>query len=156
LGGVFDKKPAPPAPQAECTWAQQEVAANPNLKDVGTPATTGIPKSGSSTMTLAMKTRDADGIPSVQLHPGPAKCGTAALSYVAGKDYYPGTKCHSLTHGDGPSALRCGDHSGTGNGGANFTWYPENVPTQPQATASPQPSASPTANTTVLYHRGDV
>jgi peptidyl-prolyl cis-trans isomerase B (cyclophilin B) len=163
LGGVFDKKPAPVEPAADCTWTQQDIAANQSLKDVGTPPKSGIPKTGTSTMTLAMKTGDADGILSVQLDRSLAKCGTAALSYLAEKSYYAGTRCHSLTHGEGSFALRCGDHSGTGNGGANFTWYPENVPSEPLVTptpsaspeASPSPAPSPTP-TTVLYHRGDV
>lgn len=163
LGGVFDKKPAPQAAPDDCTWTQQDVSANQNLKDVGTPIKTGIPKTGTSTMTLAMKTGDTDGILSIQLDRSLAKCGTAALSYLAEKNYYGGTKCHSLTHGEGSYALRCGDHSGTGNGGANFTWYPENVPSEPlpSPTPSPDPSASPepspsAAPPTVLYKRGDV
>jgi len=160
LGGVFDKKPAPLAAPDDCTWAQQDIAANQNLKDVGTPPKTGIPKTGTSTMTLAMKTGSTDGILSVQLDRGLAKCGTAAMTYLSGKNYYAGTNCHALTHAEGSFALRCGDHSGTGNGGANFTWYPENVPEPappstptPAPSASPQPTPSPTA---VLYHRGDV
>jgi peptidyl-prolyl cis-trans isomerase B (cyclophilin B) len=163
LGGAFNKKPAPVAAPDDCTWTQQDVAANQNLKDVGVPGKTGIPKTGTSTMTVAMKLGETDGILSVQLDRSLAKCGTAALTYLADRAYYSGTKCHSLTHAEGSFALRCGDHSGTGNGGANFTWYPENVPSQPLGSPTPpaDPSASPSASAsptpaTVLYHRGDV
>jgi peptidyl-prolyl cis-trans isomerase B (cyclophilin B) len=161
LGGVFDKKPAPPEAAADCTWTQQDIAANQNLKDVGTPAKTGIAKTGTASMSIAMKTGGADGILEVQLDRSVAKCGAAALTYLAEKNYYSGTTCHSLTHAEGSFALRCGDHSGTGNGGANFTWYPENVPSPPLASPTPDASASPAPSPsatpeTVLYHRGDV
>jgi peptidyl-prolyl cis-trans isomerase B (cyclophilin B) len=163
LGGAFDKKPAPIAAPDDCTWTQQDVAANQNLKDVGVPGKTGIPKTGTSTMTMTMKTGETESVLSVELDRSLAKCGTAALTYLADRAYYTGTKCHALTHGEGSFALRCGDHSGTGNGGANFTWYPENVPTEPQGAPTPSanPSASPEASpsaapATVLYHRGDV
>lgn len=155
LGGVFDKKPKPAA-TADCTWTSQDVAANPNLKDVGTPPATGIAKTGTSLMAVALKQGDNSGTIAVRLDRSLAKCGTEALTYLANKSYYPGTTCHSLTHGDGSFALRCGDHSGTGLGGASFTWYPENVPTVPAPTVSPAPSASPSQPATVLYHRGDV
>lgn len=158
LGGVFNKK-AKPTVAADCTWTSQDVSANPNLKDVGTPPATGIAKTGTPLMAVALKQGNDTGTVAVRLDRSVAKCGVEALTYLASKSYYPGTNCHSLTHGDGSFALRCGDHSGTGLGGASFTWYPENVPSQPAPSPTPSsaPSASPSPQpATVLYHRGDV
>lgn len=162
LGGVFDKEPVAPPVADECTWNPQNVAANTNLRDVGTPKTTGIASSGTSAMTVQLNT----GTVSIELDRSLAKCAAAGLTYLASSGYYNNTKCHELTSGDGSFALRCGDHSGTGNGGAAFTWSPENVPdpaptsgTDPSASpgpsADPSPSASPTAET-IRYPAGTV
>ncbi|GIH06309.1 hypothetical protein Rhe02_43760 [Rhizocola hellebori] len=147
IGGVFDKEPAPLEAAPDCSWTEQDTAANTNLKAVGTPAKTGIAKTGTSTMAVALKSGDTSGNVTVQLNNELAKCGSAALSYLAARNFYGETKCHELTHAEGSFALRCGDPSETGNGGAAFTWYPENVP--PSATdpsASPAPTASPAAS----------
>ena len=160
LAGVFDKKPAPVAAPDDCSWTEQDVAANNNLKAVGTPAKTGIAKTGTSSMTIAMKAGEATGTVAVELDRGKAKCATAALTYLAARNFYGETKCHELTHAEGSFALRCGDPSDTGNGGAAFTWFPENQPSEPLAPTA-DPSASPGATPSpapaqVLYPRGTI
>lgn len=160
LAGVFDKKPAPVAAPDDCSWTEQDVAANTNLKSVGTPAKTGISKTGTSAMTIALKTGDVTGTITAELDHSQAKCASAALAYLAGRNFYGETKCHELTHAEGSFALRCGDPSDTGNGGAAFTWFPENQPSE-QNIPSPDPSASPGATPSpaaaqVLYPKGTV
>jgi peptidyl-prolyl cis-trans isomerase B (cyclophilin B) len=148
IGGVFDKETPPLEAAPDCSWTKQDTAANTNLKDVGTPAEKGITKTGTSTMAIALKSGETSGNVTVELNNELAKCGSAALAYLAARNFYGETKCHELTHAEGSYALRCGDPSETGNGGAAFTWYPENVPpaaTDPSASPSPEPSGSPAA-----------
>jgi len=159
IGGVFDKKPETPPAANDCVWNAQNTAANANLKDVGTPRTSGITATGTSVMTIQLNT----GSVGITLDRTLAKCAAESLAYLASSGYYNNTKCHELTKGeDGQYALRCGDHSGTGDGGAGYTWVPENVPPKAPASASPQasasvaPSASPNPATTVRYPKGTV
>ena len=157
IQGVFDKKPATPPAASDCTWNPQNVSANPNLKDVSTPRTTGISPTGTSVMTVTLNT----GTVGITLDRTAAKCGSESLAFLAGQGYYNNTKCHELTNGEnGQFALRCGDHSGTGDGGAAYTWVPENVPAKAPASASPEasaaPSASPNPAATVRYPKGTI
>jgi peptidyl-prolyl cis-trans isomerase B (cyclophilin B) len=116
-------------------------------------------------MTVALNT----GSVGITLDRANAKCAAESLAFLAGQGYYNNTKCHELTNGDnGQYALRCGDHSGTGNGGAAYTWVPENVPAKAPESASPEasasaapsetaaPSASPSVAPTVRYPKGTV
>lgn len=160
IGGVFDKEPATPPVAGDCSWNPQNVAANANLKDVGTPRTTGIPNTGINLMTLNLNA----GIVKVELDRTLARCASEGMAYLASSGYFNNTTCHELT----AASLRCGDHSGTGDGGAAFTWVPENVPAPapiadasadpsapPDPSAAPDPSASPAAPT-IRYPAGTV
>lgn len=160
LGGVFDKLPEAPVGQGtDCTWATQNIAANDKLTDEGTPATD-VTNFGTSTMTLALGTGNL----TAKLNHTLGQCGIASLSYLAGKGYYNGTKCFELTNADGQYALRCGDKSETGIGGAAYTFPLENIPpaTDPNPTATPSaapsatPSASPAPAEYVRYKRGTI
>ena len=62
-----------------------------------------------------------------------APCAGASLAYLASKKFYDNTTCHEIT---AEGALRCGDPSGTGQGGPTYTFYGENVPA-----AAPTPDA---------------
>jgi len=149
IGGVFNKKPETPPAASDCTWNPQNVSGNANLKDVGTPKTTGISSAGTSVMTVTLNT----GTIGITLDRASAKCGSESLAYLAGASFYNDTKCHEVTNGEnGQYALRCGDPSGTGNGGAAYTWVPENVAPK----AEPSASASPSAPATPRYPRGTV
>lgn len=173
LGGVF-KKEAPAAPAAQdCTWNPQNVSANTNLKDVGVPRTNGIVNAGINLMTVTFN----GGAVKAELDRSLARCGSEALAFLGSSGYFNNTTCHELTE----AYLRCGDHSGSGDGGAAFTWVPENVPgpveqqptTDPSAapgasaaptvptssaapTASADPSAPPTPSGAVRYPQGTV
>jgi peptidyl-prolyl cis-trans isomerase B (cyclophilin B) len=159
LGGAFDAKPAEQVQAADCAWNTQDLSANDKLTEQGTPPTT-VTKFGTSTMTLAL----GPGNITAQLNHNAAQCAAASLSYLAGKGYYNGTKCHELTGEHGQFALRCGDPSGSGVGGPNYTFAAESVPratdpsASPQASATPgaDPSASPAAGTFVRYPRGTI
>ncbi|HEY0698010.1 MAG TPA: peptidylprolyl isomerase [Micromonospora sp.] len=145
LGG-FDSEPAKDEAREVCAWTPQDAAANANLKDVGKPATTGLPTSGTRPMTV---TTNQGGPITVSLDLDQAPCAAASFAHLAGKSYFDNTKCHEIT---AEGALRCGDPTGTGLGGPTYSFYDENVPAAPAAT----PSASPAPGQPVLYPAGTV
>ncbi len=149
LGGAFDRSDPQTDAAAEdlCLWTPQNAANNPDLKDVGTPPTTGLPTSGTRPMTITTNR----GAPiEVGLDVTNAPCSAADLAFLASKKFYDNTECHEIT---AEGALRCGDPSGTGRGGPAYSFYNENVPTlptpEPSASAAPPPSAP-------LYPKGTV
>lgn len=151
LFGGFDSDPEKPAAQDQCTWTPQDAASNPNLVNVGTPPTKGLMDSGDRTMTVVTEGGDI----TVQLDAAASTCGTASMAYLASKNFFDNTQCHELTG----TFLRCGDKSGTGTGGPAYSFFGENVPSAPEATASasPSPGASPSAGASgTQYPRGTV
>jgi peptidyl-prolyl cis-trans isomerase B (cyclophilin B) len=158
--GAFDSKPVVAA-VGQCSWSPQETTNNPDLKAVGTPADSGIAESGTAAMTLALNSASLtpnDGTVVVELDRAKAPCAAASLAFLANQGFYNGQKCFQLSSTEGSFGLHCGDPSGTGKGGAAYTWYPENVPAAGQAAPSADPSASPAATpaATVRYPKGTV
>jgi peptidyl-prolyl cis-trans isomerase B (cyclophilin B) len=144
LFGGFSDDPDPAAAEAQCAWTPQDASANANLKDVGTPPTKDLPTEGTRLMTLTVKDSDI----TVELDVDPSTCGTASLAYLAENKFYNDTTCHELTE----TFLRCGDPSGTGQGGPTYSFFGENVPAAPE----PSASASPAAAAEPQYPRGTV
>ncbi|MFK3984218.1 peptidylprolyl isomerase [Micromonospora sp. NPDC050397] len=143
LGG-FDREPSPAAAPEICAWTPQEASGNANLKDVGVPATTGLPTAGTRPMTITTN----QGSPvTVDLDLTNAPCSGASFAHLASKSFYDNTNCHEVT---AEGALRCGDPSGTGTGGPTYTFTSENEPT------APSPAATPAAGTPALYPAGTV
>jgi peptidyl-prolyl cis-trans isomerase B (cyclophilin B) len=152
LLGAFDKKPTT-TPQTQCLWTKQDAAANPDVKDVGTPSDNGLPSTGRGDMTLTLNS----GTVHVMLDRVGATCASASIAYLAGQNYYANTPCFSVTHtpADG-YALLCGDHTGKGTGGAAYTFYQETTAQQITPTASPAPSASAAPAQLSLFKKGTV
>jgi peptidyl-prolyl cis-trans isomerase B (cyclophilin B) len=145
LGG-FDSDPKTPEAADLCSWTPQDGSANTNLKDVGTPPTKDLPNTGTRPMTITTN----QGAPvTVTLDVASAPCSSASFAYLAGKGFFDNTKCHELT---AEGALRCGDPSGTGQGGPTYSFFNENVPAAPE----PSPSASPAPAQAPLYPKGTV
>ena len=151
IGGAFDgKKPTDTAAQDQCAWTPQSATSNTSLKDVGTPPTKGLPTSGTETMTINTN----QGAPIVvSLDVADAPCSSASLKYLAGHKFYDNTDCHEITT-DG--AVRCGDPSGTGQGGPTYSIFSENLPSPAAASVAPSPSASAAAKQAPLYPKGTV
>ncbi len=154
LLGAFDKEPKV-TPETQCLWTKQDPASNPDVKDVGTPAENGLPKSGRGDMTLVLNTGEVH----ISLDRAGSTCASASIAYLAAQNYYANTPCFSVTHTptDG-YALLCGDHSGKGTGGAAYTFYQEVTAEQITPSASPNPSASasPTPAQLSLFKKGMV
>ncbi|MEH0986285.1 peptidylprolyl isomerase [Micromonospora sp. CPCC 205556] len=129
--GAFDRDRKPKAAEDVCLWTPQDAGGNTNLKDVGTPPTTGLPTSGIRPMTI---TTDQGGPITAELDLAGAPCAGASIAHLAGRSFYDNTKCHEIT---AEGALRCGDPSGTGVGGPTYSFYDENVPAAPAATPAP-------------------
>ncbi|RKN40284.1 peptidylprolyl isomerase [Micromonospora endolithica] len=135
--GAFDSEPEQNTADEVCLWTPQDATANTNLRDVGMPATTGLPTEGTRTMTVVTN----QGEPIVaELDLASAPCGAASIGHLASRSFYDNTKCHEITT---EGAIRCGDPSGTGLGGPTYSFYDENVP-EPAPSASPAPGAPPT------------
>ncbi|MEV4661701.1 peptidylprolyl isomerase [Micromonospora echinofusca] len=141
--GAFDDEPKEDtATEDVCLWTPQDATANTNLKDVGTPATQGLPTDGVRPMTVTTN----QGAPiTVELDLAGAPCAAASIAHLASRSFYDNTKCHEIT---AEGAVRCGDPSGTGLGGPTYSFYDENVPTAP--------SASPAAGQPATYPKGTV
>ncbi|MEU5938015.1 peptidylprolyl isomerase [Micromonospora sp. NPDC047548] len=144
--GAFDRDPARKAAQDVCLWTPQDAGANTNLKDVGTPATTGLPTSGIRPMTI---NTNQGGPITAELDLAGAPCAAASIAHLATRSFYDNTTCHEITT---EGALRCGDPSGTGLGGPTYSFYDENVPTVPEA----NPSASPAPDEPPAYPKGTI
>jgi peptidyl-prolyl cis-trans isomerase B (cyclophilin B) len=154
LTGKKKENTAAPAPTG-CQWIADDATANPQLKEVGKPATD-VPKSGKQTLTLDT----SQGVIEIQMDVAAAPCTSASMAYLAAQNYYANTPCFSVTHSptDG-YALLCGDHTGKGTGGAAYTFYQEvtaETITPPSPTASPGPSASPQPSQLSLFKKGTV
>lgn len=136
LGG-FDRDKSESA-ASPCEWTPQNASDNTNLKDVGTPPTEGIPTTGTRPMTIQT---NQGGPINVELDLAGAPCAAASFAHLAGRKFFDNTRCHEITT---EGAIRCGDPSGTGEGGPTYTFFNEYVPQQPTATASPAPPQPPT------------
>ncbi|MFI7607292.1 peptidylprolyl isomerase [Micromonospora sp. NPDC049366] len=145
--GAFDSDPTENTAADEvCLWTPQDATGNSNLKDVGTPATTGLPTEGTRAMTV---TTDQGAPITASLDLASAPCAAASIAHLASRSFYDNTKCHEIT---AEGALRCGDPSGTGLGGPTYSFFDENVPTAPE----PSPSASPAPGQPPAYPKGTV
>jgi peptidyl-prolyl cis-trans isomerase B (cyclophilin B) len=94
----------------------------PGIKDVGKPSTD-VPRSGFQTLTMNTN----EGVIKVEMDLSKAPCSAGSMAYLASKGFYNNTSCHRLV--DGIFALQCGDPSGTGSGGATYSFADENLPT---------------------------
>jgi peptidyl-prolyl cis-trans isomerase B (cyclophilin B) len=143
--GGFDSEPPATEAADTCTWTPQDAAVNTSAKDVGLPPTTDIPTTGTRPMTITTN----QGAPiTVDLDLAAAPCAGESLTHLAGQKFYDNTTCHEIT---AEGALRCGDPSGTGQGGPTYTFYGENVPDP-----APSPSASGAPAAPVAYPAGTV
>ena len=143
LGGFSSKPKKKTSATATCAWTPANTSANKDLKDVGTPPTSGEQRSGTKTMTITTN----QGVITAQLDATKAPCTVSSMSYLAGRQFFNNTTCHRLTT-SGLYVLQCGDPSGTGKGGPGYTFGTEYVPAAPAA--SPPASAA----STVTYPAG--
>jgi peptidyl-prolyl cis-trans isomerase B (cyclophilin B) len=95
----------------------------PELKEVGTPPAN-EPRSGTQVMTM----NTTQGTVKVTIDTANAPCAAASMTFLAGKNFFDGSKCHRMVT-SGIFVLQCGDPSATGLGGPTYTFAEENLPT---------------------------
>lgn len=117
-----------PAPSESATPVangpcKPSTATGSTPKDVGAP--NDVLPAKSYTFTLQTNCGEivieADGVK--------APITVSTLAFLAKGKYFDGTICHRLTT-QGLFVLQCGDPTGTGGGGPNFTFKDENLPAQ--------------------------
>jgi len=138
-GGFSPSKKKSTAAADRCAWTPLPAASG--VKDVGKPPTSGIPTTGTSSMTITTNVGEID----ATLDRAASPCTVASFSYLAGKQFFNNTKCHRLTT-SGIYVLQCGDPSATGSGGPAYKFPDEKLPTP-----GPSSSSSPSSN---LYPAG--
>ncbi|MEV4706997.1 peptidylprolyl isomerase [Actinoplanes sp. NPDC049316] len=140
LGNDDDKSPsasAPPPGTVACQWIPEDGSSGAQVKDVGGLPPANVPNTGKSTLT--MDTNLGPITATVDLSKAP--CTGAAFTFLASKKFWDGTKCHRLTT-EGIKVLQCGDPSAKGKGyrptdgqgGPNFKYPEENLPTNAKPT----------------------
>ena len=136
---LFSGKKKKTTEASACAWTPQPASGKTNIKDVGTPPTTGIPTNGLATMTITTN----QGVIEAHLDASKAACTVESFVYLAGKQFFNNTKCHRLTT-KGIYVLQCGDPSGTGTGGPAYKFPDENLPEAPAVDPSTSPSPGAT------------
>jgi peptidyl-prolyl cis-trans isomerase B (cyclophilin B) len=129
LGG-FDSSPAPTVAQGDCTWTLRDAATDPNVVDVGHPATNGAPNTGTQTMRLVTNLGEID----ASLDLAKVPCTASSFTYLAGKKFFDNTKCFKLSTPLG--TIECGDPKSNGSGGPAYMFADEDKPTAPVGTTS--------------------
>jgi len=135
LGNDDDKTPsasAPPPGTVACQWIPEDGSGGAQVKDTGGTPPANAPNTGKSTLTMDTNL----GAITATVDLAKAPCTGAAFTYLAGKKFWDGTKCHRLTT-ENIKVLQCGDPSAKGKGyrdtdgqgGPNFKYPEENLPT---------------------------
>ena len=94
------------------------------MRDVGTPPTSGEPRNGTQVMTMTTGL----GVIKVEVDTAHAPCAAASFTYLAGKKFFDNSKCHRMVT-TSIYVLQCGDPSATGRGGPTYRFNEENLPT---------------------------
>jgi peptidyl-prolyl cis-trans isomerase B (cyclophilin B) len=102
-----------------CVW---QSAQGRSTKDVGTPSSGTVARSGTHTMTVTTNL----GVVEIQLDSALTPCTAASFGYLASKHFFDNSPCHRLTTA-GIYVLQCGDPSGSGAGGPAYQFADENL-----------------------------
>lgn len=111
---------AAPATGGPC---KPSTAVGSTAKDVGAPNDV-LP---AKIYTFTLQTNCGDIV--IEADAAKAPITVSTLAFLAKGGFYNGTICHRLTT-QGLFVLQCGDPTGTGGGGPNFTFKDENLPAQ--------------------------
>jgi len=115
----------PSATAASCLWSVVPTDARAKeMRDVGTPPGTAVPRTGTATMTITTNR----GVIKVAVDRAKAPCAAASFTYLASKRFFDNSPCHRLVDTT-LHALHCGDPAGDGWGGPTYRYADENVPT---------------------------
>ena len=96
-------------------------ASGQAARAVDLPKSTGVPNTGTTTMTLMLNDKPVP----LTLDRAKAPCTVNSFVSLAGQGYFDGTACHRLTDAGGLYVLQCGDPTGTGAGGPGYAFADE-------------------------------
>jgi peptidyl-prolyl cis-trans isomerase B (cyclophilin B) len=123
--------PSASASPTSCKWnplvdpsASPKPSLPPTIKNVGTPPTSGEPRSGTQVMTMDT----SQGVIKIDVDTAHAPCAAESFTYLAGKKFFDNSLCHRMVT-SGIYVLQCGDPSATGTGGPAYRYNEENLPT---------------------------
>lgn len=108
-----------PAGTTTCQYTLTYDAARP----VDLPDTTGVPTTGTVSVTFTMTEGDV----TLTLDRAHAPCTVNSFLSLAEQDFYTGTACHRLVDSR-IFVLQCGDPTGTGSGGPGYVFADETHP----------------------------
>jgi cyclophilin family peptidyl-prolyl cis-trans isomerase len=100
----------------DCEYTQTGSPAKP----VELPPSTGVPQTGTATVTLTM----TEGPVTITLDRDRAPCTVNSFLSLARQGFYTGTRCHRLID-NGTGVLQCGDPTGSGSGGPGYSFADE-------------------------------
>ncbi|GGQ53896.1 peptidylprolyl isomerase [Couchioplanes azureus] len=128
---------APPPGTVACHWIPEDGSTGGKVKDTGGLPPANVPNTGKSTLTIDTSL----GVVTAAVDLSKTPCTGAAFTYLAGKKFWDNSKCHRLTT-EGIKVLQCGDPSASGKGyretdgqgGPNFKYPEENLPTNAKPT----------------------
>ncbi|MFG2294246.1 peptidylprolyl isomerase [Streptomyces sp. NPDC048603] len=94
----------------------------------GGSRTVGVPsfEAAAAGRPLTFRLATGEGTVTVKALTEEAPCTTNSFSYLAGKKYFDGSKCHRLTT-TGIFVLECGDPAGVGNSDPGYSYPDENL-----------------------------
>ena len=116
---------------------EEQVANNPNARDVGTPGDGDKAATGTQDMTIETN----HGTIVAQVDNEKAPCTAASFTYLASQNFFDDTICHRLTTKN-IFVLQCGDPSGTGSGGPTYSFKNEYEPKDTAADLSDEEKAA--------------
>ncbi|MEV6595988.1 peptidylprolyl isomerase [Actinoplanes sp. NPDC051346] len=127
---------APPPGTVVCDWITEDGSGG-KVKDTGGVPPANAPNTGKSTLTIDTSL----GVVTAAVDLSKTPCTGAAFTYLASKKFWDNSKCHRLTT-ENIKVLQCGDPSASGKGyretdgqgGPNFKYAEENLPTNAKPT----------------------
>jgi len=149
LGGFSSSEANPAASAGSCVWTEKSAAANPGVKQTGTPPS-GELRSGFETMTITTN----QGPINVLMDLSKTPCTAASFAFLGQQNFFSGSHCHRLN--TEAKTLTCGDPNSDGTGGPSYQFANEDLPTTPIAPpGSPDVTASASPGAT-YYAKGTV
>jgi peptidyl-prolyl cis-trans isomerase B (cyclophilin B) len=112
--------PAPPG-KTNCRYAPEE-GEDTGGKKVDLP-----PLVAEAKKPYTVKITTNKGPVELKLDSEDAPCAVNSFVHLAREKFYDGTQCHRILTDEGYGILQCGDPTGTGSGGAGYSFNDENL-----------------------------
>ena len=118
---VRDTTPPAPEGKANCVYATEDT------EDTGGKKVDKPPLVAEAENPYTVKITTNKGPVELKLNSKDAPCAVNSFAHLAKKGFYDGTTCHRALIEDGYGILQCGDPTGSGSGGAGYSFRDENL-----------------------------